>query len=203
MTGVEFFGLFNGIDPFRKLEHVQTVFGRDVMFFVKPMIDIGCFNCHRAVQERRHIGDFTPFLQPRDMVHQPLSAPDRKGRDQHRPATRKDPFQNRGEFGLGINRVMQAVAIRRFADQDIGPLKPAWWPHQRINLASQIAAEMQDRFADGQPDLGGTQQMTRRNEVRGDPIPKIDRVIKAHGLEPLQRGLRVFQCIKRLGVFVL
>ena len=203
LARVQRLGLFDRVHARGNLEHGAAIGAADVMFFMMPVVDLGRVHRHRAVEIDRNIGNVAPPHQTRDMQHQPLCTAHRKRRDQRRAATGKGAFQDRCQFGLGIDIGMRAVSVGGFANQHIGPAKRFRRPHQRIRVMSQIAAEVYNPPTDFQPDLGRPQKMPGRDESGGDTFAQRDRRVEGVAVEPLQRRHRILPRIKRFRVLVL
>ncbi len=81
------------------------------MLIVVPVVDIGRIGTHRRIQIDRDFRDFATPDQTRDLEHHTLNPADGKGGYEDRAAAFDDPVDDIGQFSLGVDFRMLAVAV--------------------------------------------------------------------------------------------
>ncbi len=162
-------------------------------------VDLRRLDGHGAVHVRRQGGDAARLLQPGQVEHQLLRAPDRERGDDDRPA----PFHGSGDDALELRgnglRIVTPVPVGGLHNHLVGLPERRRIREDRGSEAAQIAGEDQPpavrSLADLDRDDGRAQDVPGPLEPDSDPGPEVDRLPVAHpldllrGLEPLLGGI--------------
>ena len=200
---IQRFRFLDRADSLGEVKHGLAIIPAHAMLAVMPMIDVGRVGAHGCIKIDWHVRDFSTFAQPRYLKHNPLDPSDSECRHEDCPSPAHNLIDDLGQFGLGIDRRMRAIAISRLGYEYVCSRKSIGTAHHRVCRPPDIAAEMEDAPVDGQPYRCRAQQVPSRYKARRYAVAHIERRIERNRIEMPERGLRIIQRVKRLRVAML
>src|SRR5207253_10641504 len=140
-------------------------------------------------------------------VEQLLRPAHGKGRNHYRAAARRRRFHNRGQAGAKVVGRVQAVAVGRFAQQNVGTIRHHRLANDDLMVAPEVAREEHSTraavFLDRHLNHARAQDVSGAIEPQGIVRRKLEGLRLVYGAKRFERLHRLGVSVKRQGWLVL
>src|SRR5882762_2253312 len=168
-------------------------------------VEIGGAERHRAIDVNRNVWNFAVILQLPQVVHKSLRAPNGESRNYDGAAAFDHAIYDARKFGSRVAGFVLAIAVSRFAQQNVR----SWWRARIVQDWFAIAADVAGKNDHGflavlgncERQAGRAKNVPRVVSLKMKFWREIEAALTWHRLQQLQHRINVFGSVERLVIF--